>query len=105
MAVLPSYYINLIAKVVADDMIESGYWADCTAEKIIEQADTYEELTKWYLYALKKKSPDGVVNVSVLPSNPKEDDVAYVDYGEYTYRYMYHKGHWKYIEARQLGTF
>lgn len=105
MSVQPSPFINLIAKEVADHWIETGQDPDCTPEDIIEMASDYEQLQKWRIGALMAKSPDGVVNVTVLPPNPKEGQVTLVDYDGYTYRYHFKRGHWSCVETRRTGMF
>lgn len=103
MSVQPSPYINLIATDIANSLLK--WWPDCTAEKIINLSEDYDYLTKWWIDTLKYQSPNGIVDVSVLPSNPKEGQVTLVDYGEYTYRYCFRGGHWSCVETRRTGMF
>jgi hypothetical protein len=103
MSVLPSPLINIMAEDVAESL--KKWWPDCTAEKVIEQADTYDELTKWWIDALKVKSPDGEENVMVFPPDPYEHQVVLIDYDGTTYQYWYWGDHWRYIQARTTGMF
>lgn len=101
MSVQPSPFINLIAQDIANSLLK--WWPDCTAEKIIELSEDYDYLTKWWIDTLKYDNQH--VEENVLPSNPKESQVELVDHGEYTYRYWFRDGHWRYVEARQRGEF
>lgn len=61
-------------------------------------ATGYEELQKWRINGLLTKSPDGVVNVTVLPPNSMEGQVNYDGYS-----YYFWGGHWRCVETRRTG--
>ncbi len=100
MPVSSSPFIDLIAKEVSDYMIKRGWWPDCNAEKILELAADYDELQQWRRESL---APD--TEITELPSNPEEGQVALVDYGDLTYQYLYMKKDWTYVQSRPKGMF
>lgn len=94
MPVQPSPLINIMAELLAEEI--KKWWPDCNAEKMLWAVDDYESLAKQFKYA---------TGIETFPTDPKEGQVIYVDYGEYTYRYWFRDGHWRYVEARSKELF
>lgn len=94
MRVKPSPLIDLMAELLAER--KKDWWPDCDAEKILRLMPSYESLADQFKYA---------TGIDTFPDKPKEGEVIYIDYGEFTYRYYYFGGHWEYVEARRIGRF
>lgn len=90
---LPATLVTLeIAQQVCDHVLERGGWPDCTAEAILERAESYEELHKWVSIATKQPRIQ-------WPDRPKEWQVFYVEQSGTSYCYLYLKRKWDLVDA------
>lgn len=94
MSVKPSPLVNLMAELLAER--KKDWWPDCDAEKILRLMPSFESLADQFKYA---------TGIDTFPNKPKQGQVIYIDYGEFTYRYVYHNGEWLYVDARFRGRF
>lgn len=105
MPVSSSPFVDIMAKEVSDHMIQRGWWPDCTAEKILYLADSYEELQRWRKDVYAYNSTDGCIALSEFPLKPRNGQVVWVEHEGTAYRYLFKDKEWMYIEARTMDNF
>lgn len=95
-----SPFIDIIAKEVSNHMINRGWWADCTPEKILQLASSVDELQQWRRDVYAQTAEDGFFTLSELPSNPENGQVAWVHHEKLSYQYGYFNKEWVYTDGR-----
>lgn len=93
MAIPPNPLATEMAEDIAAYILKRGGWEDCTPEKILGRATSYDELHKWWRIV----RPGEVL--PKFPSKPKESDVYIVTREETSYRYINIKGVWEMADA------
>lgn len=93
MAIPPNPLTTEMAEDIAAHILKRGGWEDCTPEKILGRATTYDELHKWWrIVRPGDKLPK-------FPSNPKSSDVCLITRGETSYQYILINGVWEMADA------